>query len=57
MLIDEKLDQLLKRHEVLERDMAAGPDPETYVKLASEYSEIGEVVAKYTLSLHDLFRS
>ncbi|MCG6857111.1 MAG: peptide chain release factor 1 [Salaquimonas sp.] len=46
MLIDEKLDQLLKRHETLERDMAAGPDPETYVKLASEYSEIGEVVAK-----------
>ncbi|MCB1463885.1 MAG: PCRF domain-containing protein, partial [Nitratireductor sp.] len=46
MLIDEKLDQLLKRHATLERDMAAGPDPETYVKLASEYSEIGEVVAR-----------
>ena len=46
MLIDEKLNQLLKRHAMLENEMAAGPEPETYVKLASEYSELGEVVAK-----------
>ena len=46
MLIDEKLNQLLKRHETIERDMAANPDPETYVRLAAEYSELGHVVAK-----------
>ncbi len=46
MLIDEKLNQLLKRHSTLENEMAAGPEPETYVKLASEYAELGEVVAK-----------
>ena len=46
MLNDDKLDQLVKRHALLERDMASNPDAETYVKLASEYSGLGEVVGK-----------
>ena len=46
MLIDEKLDQLMKRHATLETEMAAGPPPEAYVRLASEYAELGGVVAK-----------
>jgi peptide chain release factor 1 len=46
MLNHEKLDQLVRRHAGIERDMSGNPDPETYVKLASEYSALGEVVAK-----------
>lgn len=46
MLNDEKLDQLVKRHAAIENEMAAHPDAETYVKLASEYSNLGEVVEK-----------
>lgn len=46
MLTQEKLDQLLNRHSTLEQAMAANPDPEEYVKLASEYSELGNVVSK-----------
>ncbi len=46
MLNNEKLDQLVKRHTGIEREMSANPDPETYVKLASEYASLGEVVAK-----------
>lgn len=46
MLLDDKLDQLVQRHVAIEAEMAAGPDPETYVKLASEHSELGPVVEK-----------
>jgi peptide chain release factor 1 len=46
MLRPEKLDHLLRRHESLERDMAANPDPSTYGRMAAEYSELGEVVGK-----------
>ena len=46
MLVGEKLDQLLKRHGAIESQMAEGPDPETYVRLASEHSELEPVVAK-----------
>jgi peptide chain release factor 1 len=46
MLNDGKLDQLVKRHATLESEMAAHPDPETYVRLASEYASLGDVVAK-----------
>ncbi len=46
MLNHEKLDQLVRRHAGIERDMSGNPDPETYVKLASEYSALGDVVAK-----------
>jgi peptide chain release factor 1 len=46
MQIDQKLDQLLKRHAALESRMAASPEPELYVRLASEYAELGDVVGK-----------
>lgn len=46
MLVQEKLDQLLKRHSTLEAEMLEGPDPEQYVKLASEHAELGPVVEK-----------
>ena len=46
MLNSEKLDQLMRRHASLENEMANGPDPETYVRLASEYSGLGEVVGR-----------
>ncbi len=46
MSLDEKLNRLSARHQNLERDMAANPDPATYGKLAAEYSELGPVVAK-----------
>jgi peptide chain release factor 1 len=42
----ERMDQLVKRFDMLEAQMAAGPAPEAYVKLASEYSELEEMAAK-----------
>ncbi len=42
----ERMDQVVKRFDMLEALMAAGPDPNTYVKMASEYSEIQEMAAK-----------
>lgn len=45
-LPDDRMDQLLKRFMMLEAQMANNPDPETYVKLASEYSELEEVALK-----------
>ena len=41
----ERMDQLVKQFDMLEAQMAAGPEPETYVKLASEYSELQEMTA------------
>ena len=41
-----RMDQLVKRFDMLEAQMAAGPDPEAYVKLASEYSDLQELVGK-----------
>ena len=41
-----RLDKLLKRFELIEAQMAAGPDSATYVKLASEYSELEETALK-----------
>ncbi len=46
MITEEKLDQLLKRHEIIEAEMAGGPDPDAYVKLASEHAELEPVVQK-----------
>jgi peptide chain release factor 1 len=46
MLHEEKLNQLVNRFQSLENRMAQNPDPETYVRLAAEYSELGDVVAK-----------
>ncbi len=39
----DRMDQVLKRFEMLESQMAAGPAADEYVKLASEYSELQEV--------------
>ena len=43
-LPEQKMDQMVKRFEMLEAQMAEGPDAETYVKLAGEYSELEEIV-------------
>lgn len=40
----DKMNELERRFEEIEARMAAGPDSETYVKLASEYSELEPVV-------------
>nr|WP_114431670.1 peptide chain release factor 1 [Phyllobacterium bourgognense] len=42
----DRMDQLLKRFSMMETQMASNPDSETYVRLASEYSELEPVVAK-----------
>lgn len=42
----EKLDALLLRFETVEGEMAAHPDPETYVKLSKEYSDLQPYVDK-----------
>jgi peptide chain release factor 1 len=42
----DKMDQMVKRFAMLESQMASGPDSETYVRLASEYAELEEIVAK-----------
>jgi peptide chain release factor 1 len=46
MLPNEKLQQVLDRHKTLETAMSENPDPEDYVKMASEFSELGPVVEK-----------
>ena len=40
------MDQVLKRFDMLEAQMAAGPDTETYIRLASDYSEIQEMAGR-----------
>ncbi|MCO6392539.1 peptide chain release factor 1 [Aliihoeflea aestuarii] len=42
----DRMDQVIKRFEMLEAQMAAGPEADAYVKLASEYSELQEIVAR-----------
>lgn len=42
----ERMDQLVKRFDMIEAQMAAGPSPEAYVKLASEYAELQEIAGK-----------
>jgi len=42
----DRMDQVLKRFELLEVQMAAGPEPEVYVKLASEYADLQEMAGK-----------
>ena len=46
MIAPEKLDQMLSRHAALETEMAAGPDAEAYVRLASEHAELQPVVER-----------
>lgn len=45
-LPQDRMDQLFKRFSMIESQMANNPDSETYVKLASEYSELQDVVGK-----------
>jgi len=40
------MDQLVKRFEMLEAQMNGAPDPDAYVRMASEYSELQELVGK-----------
>jgi peptide chain release factor 1 len=49
----DRMNQLVKRFDMLEAQMAAGPDAEAYVKLASEYSELQDIAAR----IRDLFRA
>jgi peptide chain release factor 1 len=42
----DRMDQVVKRFEMLEAQMSAGPAPEAYVRMASEYAEIQDMVAK-----------
>lgn len=46
MIVIEKLEQMLQRHAAIESEMAEGPEPEQYVRLASEHSELEPIVAK-----------
>lgn len=43
-LPQDRMNQLEKRFEMIESQMANNPDAETYVKLASEYSELQPIV-------------
>ena len=49
----DRMDQLVKRFDMLEAQMAAGPDPDAYVKLASEYSELQDIAGK----IRELFKA
>ncbi|MCO5059272.1 MAG: peptide chain release factor 1 [Rhizobiaceae bacterium] len=40
----DRMDQLIKRFEMLEARMSAGPAPDEYVRMASEYAEIEGMV-------------
>ncbi|AZO45508.1 peptide chain release factor 1 [Mesorhizobium sp. M7D.F.Ca.US.005.01.1.1] len=42
----DRMDQVVKRFEMLEAQMSAGPAPDAYVRMASEYAEIQDMVAK-----------
>ena len=42
----DKMDLMVKRFAMLESQLANGPDSETYVKLASEYSELEDIVGR-----------
>jgi peptide chain release factor 1 len=42
----DRMDQMVKRFELIEAQMAAGPEADKYVRLASEYSELQEIVSR-----------
>jgi peptide chain release factor 1 len=57
MLPDQKLNALVARHAVLERELAAAVPPETYVKLSREFAELApvvEAVKSYRAAEHEL---
>ena len=45
-LPQDRMDQVVKRFDMLEAQMSAGPEPEAYVRMASEYAELQDMVAK-----------
>jgi len=42
----DRMDQVVKRFDMLEAQMSAGPSADQYVKMASEYADIQEMVGK-----------
>jgi peptide chain release factor 1 len=57
MLPDQKLNALVARHAVLERELAAAVPPETYVRLSREFAELApvvEAVQSYRAAAHEL---
>ncbi|MDR7034362.1 peptide chain release factor 1 [Mesorhizobium sp. BE184] len=42
----DRMDQVVKRFDMLEAQMAAGPAPDAYVKMSSEYADIQDLVGK-----------
>ncbi|MER8820335.1 peptide chain release factor 1 [Mesorhizobium sp. M0991] len=42
----DRMDQVVKRLDMLEAQMSAGPAPDAYVRMASEYADIQEMAAK-----------
>ncbi|TPI68807.1 peptide chain release factor 1 [Mesorhizobium sp. B2-8-9] len=42
----DRMDQVVKRFDMLEAQMAAGPAADAYVKMASEYADIQDMVGK-----------
>jgi peptide chain release factor 1 len=57
MLPNQKLNALIARHAVLERELAAAVPPETYVKLSREFAELApvvEAVKSYRAAEHEL---
>jgi peptide chain release factor 1 len=42
----DRMDQLVKRFDMLEAQMAAGPEPDAYVRMASEYAELEGMALK-----------
>ncbi|MEW9805565.1 peptide chain release factor 1 [Mesorhizobium marinum] len=49
----DRMNQLVKRFDMLEARMAAGPDADAYVKLASEYSELQDIATR----VRELFKA
>ncbi|HEY4193503.1 MAG TPA: peptide chain release factor 1 [Mesorhizobium sp.] len=45
-LPNDRMDQVVKRFDMLEAQMAAGPAPDAYVKMASEYADIQDLAGK-----------
>ncbi|MER8387791.1 peptide chain release factor 1 [Mesorhizobium sp. M1428] len=42
----DRMDQVVKRFDMLEAQMSAGPAPDAYVRMASEYADIQDMAAK-----------
>ena len=42
----DRMDQVVNRFDMLEAQMAAGVDPDAYVKMASEYAELQEMAGR-----------